>query len=191
MSHCRFTPIFFTRPAYRRDRCALVLVMPARPRIAISGILAGGSRVSALRLFCLAPVGSSGDVFGFVLLLLQWMTCSGRGTQAAWSLRVTIHFMMLSFHCFLCLWFLFVCCFCLFWLVAVLVCFFFPFLLRFFLWNDIILLGTTNHEAVTVSASLAVINTASKHLHNDLARAIEALEHKNIVSVPTLPALVA
>ena len=42
MSHCRFTPIFFTRLAYRRGRCALVLVMPARPRIAISGILAGG-----------------------------------------------------------------------------------------------------------------------------------------------------
>ena len=33
-------------------------------------------------------------------------------------------------------------------------------------------------EAVTASASLAVINTASKHLHNDLARAIEALEQK-------------
>ena len=37
--------------------------------------------------FCLAPVGPSGDVFGFVLLLLQWMACSVRGTQAAWSLR--------------------------------------------------------------------------------------------------------
>ena len=33
-------------------------------------------------------------------------------------------------------------------------------------------------EAVTASASLAVIKTASKHLHNDLARAIEALEQK-------------
>ena len=31
----------FTRPAYRCDRCALVLVMPVRPRFAISGILAG------------------------------------------------------------------------------------------------------------------------------------------------------
>ena len=33
-------------------------------------------------------------------------------------------------------------------------------------------------EAVTASASLAAIKTASKHLHNDLARAIEALEQK-------------
>ena len=33
-------------------------------------------------------------------------------------------------------------------------------------------------EAVTALASLAVINTASKHLHNDLARAIEAFEQK-------------
>ena len=32
----------FTRMAYRYGRCALVLVMPARPRFAISGILAGG-----------------------------------------------------------------------------------------------------------------------------------------------------
>ena len=43
-----FYPLFFTRPAYRRGRCALVQVMPARPHNAISGILAGGeSRVSA------------------------------------------------------------------------------------------------------------------------------------------------
>ena len=32
----------------------------------------------------------------------------------------------------------------------------------------------------TASASLAVISTASKHLHNDLARAIKALEQKKI-----------
>ena len=30
----------------------------------------------------------------------------------------------------------------------------------------------------TASAPLAIINTASKHLHNDLARAIKALEQK-------------
>ena len=40
MSHFRFT-LFFTRPAYRRGRYALVLVMPARLHNAISGILAG------------------------------------------------------------------------------------------------------------------------------------------------------
>ena len=33
-------------------------------------------------------------------------------------------------------------------------------------------------EASAVSASPAVIRIASEHLHNDLARAIEALEHK-------------
>ena len=31
---------------------------------------------------------------------------------------------------------------------------------------------------MTASAPLAVINTAGKHLHNDLARAIKALEQK-------------
>ena len=40
---------------------------------------------------------------------------------------------------------------------------------------------TPRVEAVTASASLAVIKTASKHLHNDLARAIEALEQKKIL----------
>ena len=40
------------------------------------------------------------------------------------------------------------------------------------------------HEAATVSASLAVISTASKYLHNDLARAIKALEQKKILLQP-------
>ena len=38
-----FHPHLFTRPAYRRYRCALVLVIPARPRFAISGSWLGGS----------------------------------------------------------------------------------------------------------------------------------------------------
>ena len=38
----------------------------------------------------------------------------------------------------------------------------------------------TARKLTTVSASLAVISTASKHLHNDLAKAIEALEEKKI-----------
>ena len=46
MSHFRFTlvspPRFSHSSAYRGDRCASVLVMPARLRDAISGILAGG-----------------------------------------------------------------------------------------------------------------------------------------------------
>ena len=40
MSHHSFT-FFFTRPAYRLGRCAMVPVMPARLHHAISGILAG------------------------------------------------------------------------------------------------------------------------------------------------------
>ena len=44
------------------------------------------------------------------------------------------------------------------------------------MWNDIIRLDTTSLEAVTASASHVVI----KNLHNDLARAIEALEQKKI-----------
>ena len=46
-------------------------------------------------------------------------------------------------------------------------------------WNDIIRLWHYEHRKLTtVSASIAVISTASKHLHNDLAKAIEALEQK-------------
>ena len=40
--------------------------------------------------------------------------------------------------------------------------------------------STPRVEAITALASLAVISTASKHLHNDLARAIMALEQKKI-----------
>ena len=46
-------------------------------------------------------------------------------------------------------------------------------------WNDIIRLWHyEQRKLTTVLASLAVISTASKHLHNDLAKAIEALEQK-------------
>ena len=43
---------------------------------------------------------------------------------------------------------------------------------------DMLGLSTPRVEAITALASLAVISTASKHLHNDLARAIKALEQK-------------
>ena len=42
-------------------------------------------------------------------------------------------------------------------------------------------------EAVSESASVAVIKTASKHLHNDLARAIEALEQKKLPRCAVCP----
>ena len=38
--------------------------------------------------------------------------------------------------------------------------------------------GTTNTRSLLRLASLAAISTASKHLHNDLAKAIKALEQK-------------
>ena len=54
--------------------------------------------------------------------------------------------------------------------------FWLPFLRQ---WNYIIqLLHYEHRKPSTVLASPAVIRTASKHLHNDLARAIEALEQK-------------
>ena len=55
--------------------------------------------------------------------------------------------------------------------------------LPFFLfspWNGSIITCTTNQEAFLTSASPTVINSARKHLHNDLARAIKALEQKKI-----------
>ena len=46
-------------------------------------------------------------------------------------------------------------------------------------WNGIIRLRHYEHrKPTTVLASLAVISTASKHLHNNLAKAIETLEQK-------------
>ena len=53
--------------------------------------------------------------------------------------------------------------------------------LPFFLfspWNGSIITCTTNQEAFLTLASPTVINSARKHLHNDLARAIKALEQK-------------
>ena len=85
--HCRFTLIF--SHARHIDAIDVHWCLSCLHGLALRspGSWRGGSRVSALRLSCLAPVGPSGDLDGLVLLLLQWMTCSGRGTQAAWSLR--------------------------------------------------------------------------------------------------------
>ena len=71
-----------------------------------------------------------------------------------------------------------VCLFALFWWLCVFLwcccCLCFCFFLSF-------ISGTwhcDHRKLTTVLASLAVISTASKHLHNDLAKAIEALEQK-------------
>ena len=55
--------------AYRGVRCALVLVMPARLRDAISGILAGGIPGFGIATFCLLSTLGHLVMFGFVLLL--------------------------------------------------------------------------------------------------------------------------
>ena len=67
-----------------------------------------------------------------------------------------------------------------FWFVLLVFCWGFRFFVSAFFSCGMTSYGSAPrvHEAATVSASLAVINTASKHLHNDLARAIEALEQK-------------
>ena len=63
-----FHPLFFTRPAYRRGRCALVPVMPARPHNAISGILAGRIPGFGIVTFLLwHPTAHPCDVFGLFL----------------------------------------------------------------------------------------------------------------------------
>ena len=67
---------------------------------------------------------------------------------------------------------------CLFWPCWCVFVLFGRLLVLFLSWNGIINTCTTNQEPFTVSAPLAIINTASKHLHNDLARAIKALEQK-------------
>ena len=61
--------------------------MPARPRFAISGILAGGIPGFGIATFFAWHLSAHPGCDGLVLLLLRWMTCPGRGTQAAWSLR--------------------------------------------------------------------------------------------------------
>ena len=136
----------------------LVFVMPVRPRITISGILAEGI-----------------PGFGIATFLLQDLLGT-RHTSCLVITLFTISLMMLSFHCFLFLWFLFVGCF---FVLLVFGCVF-GFLVPAFISCGMTSYGCAPrfHEAATVWTSLAVINTASKHLHNDLARAIEALEQK-------------
>ena len=115
----------------------------------------GGSRVSALRLFCLAPLGSSDDVFWLCPFVASMDDLLGtRHTSCLVITLFTTSLRMLSFHCFL---------------------------LHHTAWHH-------EDEAATVPASLAVISTASKHLHNDLARAIEALEQKKEKVAPLHPA---
>ena len=61
--------IFSHSSAYRGDRCALVLVMPARLRDAISGILAGGIPGFGTATFFAWHLPVIFYMFGFELLL--------------------------------------------------------------------------------------------------------------------------
>ena len=176
MSHCRFTVVspssFHTPGISMRSMCTASLCDLRDPGWGDSGF-------RHCDFFCLAPVGSSSDFDGFVLLVLRWMTCSGRGSQAAWSLRFMRSFLYFHSTAWLCcsFWvFVFAGCAVFVWLVLFLVFLVFAFFVP---------CGMTSYdltprvsEAVTASASLAVIKTASKHLQKGLARAIEALEQK-------------
>ena len=108
----------------------------------------GGSRVSALRLFCLAPLGHH-VMFGFELLLQGWPAQDGAHKLpghyvSSLLLDMSFHFVMC------CFWW----CFCVFVFLFGFVFFVFVACLcwvgRSFLfspWNGIILTCTTNQEA--------------------------------------------
>ena len=181
MSHHSFT-IFFTRPAYRLGRYASVLVMPARPHNAISGILAGGILGFGIATFLLWHQ-SAHPVMSLFACCFRRMACSVLGTQVALSHHFSPRrVMMLPFHWFLLgvwlFWFVF-------WLFLVLLLVFVFFVCgccSAFLYSSVerhhTSLALRTQEAATALASLAGISAASKHLHNDLAKAIEALEQK-------------
>ena len=79
-------------------------------------------------------------------------------------LHSTVWFCVVLFVCYYCGWF----------------CFWFGFSFLFVLVCGMKSYGSAPriHGACHSSALLAVISTASKHLHNDVARAIEVLEQK-------------
>ena len=108
-----------------------------------SGILLEGSRVSAPRLFCLAP--PSHLVKFWPCAVVSRMTRSGLGTQAALSLRLIapldIPFLIVVFCS--CFW---VCRFFrVFWLLFF--CFFLVAVFCFLSWNGAIYTCTTNQVA--------------------------------------------
>ena len=189
MSHCRFT-LFFTRPAYRRGRYALVLVMPARPHNAISGILAGRILGFGIATFLLWHHSAHPVMFLVFFLLFPtdgllgtWhISClvTPLFTAACYDASIPLNFSWWLVFVFSCL--LVFCGLCVFFVVCFVVGV--GWSSSVFQWNNIIRLWHYEHRKLTtVSASLAVISTASKHLHNDLAKAIEALEQKKDCSI--------
>ena len=118
------------------------------------------------------------NICGFELLLQGWPAQDGAHKLPGHYVSSLL--LDMSFH-YVMFWFLW--CFC-----AFLCCFFVVLLLAcvglvsvfFFSRRGMVSywLAPRTRKPVTALASLAVINTASKHLHNDLARAIKALEQK-------------
>ena len=162
--------------------------MPARPHNAISGILAGGILGFGIATFLLWHPSAHPVMFLCFLLLFPtdgllgtWHTSclvTPLLTAACYDASIPgplIFSWLLVFVC------LFVCFACFLWLVCVFVRLFVvvAWSLSLHQWNIIIqLLHYEHRKLTTVLASLAVISTTSKHLHNDLAKAIEALEQK-------------
>ena len=181
MSHFRFTVVShssFHSPSISIRSMWMVLVMPARPRFAISGILAGGIPGFGIATFLL---GTSRFILWCCWLCPSVFTIDDLlRTGHTSCLFITFQFLMLhSTDWFWC--FVFLC-----WLVlflfgscSVLSVFALVFACPALEWHHTA--GHYNHmKPATVSASFAVISTASKYLHNDLARAIKALEQKKL-----------
>ena len=176
--HCRFTLIF--SHVRHIDAIDVHWCLSCLHGLALRspGSWLGGSRVSALRLFFAWHL----SVHPVMLMALSFCYFDGWPAQDG-AHKLPGHYVScvasLYFHstAWLCcsFWvFVFVGCAVFVWLVLFLVFLVFAFFVP---------CGMTSYdltprvsEAVTASASLAVIKTASKHLHNDLARAIEALE---------------
>ena len=135
--YCRFTLIFSHARHIETIDVRWCLSCLHGLALRSPGSWLGGSRVSALRLFCLAPVGSS------VMLMACPSVASmddllRTGHTSCLVATFLVYHTMLSFHglvgCFL---FRVLCFVCLFF--AVWVCLFLV-----FLWNDITRLRTTN-----------------------------------------------
>ena len=181
--HFSFTTSFFHSArhieAIDMHRCLLCLhgfVMRS------PGSWLGGSRVSALRPFCLAPFGHLVNV-GFELLLQRWPAQDGAhklpGRYVSTLLWMCHSTVILWF------WFSFVCVFVFFVVFCFLVVVFVLALCFWLLcfsrspWNHIISVHY-EPEAYYSIGFYCRIHTASKYLHNDLARAIRRWSKKKV-----------
>ena len=150
MSHFRFTlvspPRFLHSSAYRGDRCASVLVMPARLRDAISGILAGGIPGFGTTTFLLGTSRSSCLVLALCCCFKDDLLRTGHTS----CLVITSHCRHWTYHSncdFLFFVFGFGVSCCLFWPCWCVFVLFGRLLVLFLSWNGIINTCTTNQVA--------------------------------------------